>query len=285
MALTLFMYHRVLPRACSGALTVAEFERTLDYLEKHYRMLRADEVERYVTGEFRCRGDCAALSFDDAWIDNLLYASDVLRRRGLSALLAVSAGCLHDGAVRTEESDAVLCRSMDEAQAAARSGDMSSYLNRAELLAMQESGAWRLEVHGTHHELGSGGASVLGYPQNGMDLAAFGKFLASDLENARAELTRLTGRTHRMFFWPWGHYSSCAVDTARRCGFDIQFTVEKGSIRNGDVRLVLPRVGVPPRYGKFVRNCFIFRHRVLESLHGLSHKVKVCFDDRMEAGK
>ena len=88
-----------------------------------------------------------------------------------------------------------------------------------------------------------------------------------------------------MFFWPWGHYSAVAVAAARECGFDIQFTVEKGYIRNGDDRAVLPRVGVPPRYRKFVRNCFIFRHPALAFLHGFSHKVKVDFTAAAEAAK
>ena len=285
MALTLFMYHRVLPEKCPGALTVAEFERSLDYLQKHYRMLSAAEVEPYITGELRIRGAAAALSFDDAWADNLFCAAPVLERRGLSALLAVSAGCLHDGAVRESLPREVLYRSMDDAQAAARAGDCSSYLNRAELAAMQASGVWRLEVHGTRHELGSAGASVLSAPQNGMGKAEFRAFLAADLDRARAELEALTGRRHRMLFWPWGHCSGLALETARECGFDLQFTVRKGYIRSGDRRPVLPRVGVPPRYRKFVRNCFTFRHPLLAFLHGLSGKIKVDFSDLAEAAK
>lgn len=285
MALTLFMYHRVLPEKCPGALTVAEFERSLDYLRKHYRMLPAAEVEPYVTGELRERGDLAALSFDDAWADNLFHASPVLKRRGLSALLAVSAGCLHDGEERESLPREILYRSMDAAQAAARAGDCAAYLNRAELAAMQESGVWRLEVHGTRHELGSAGASLLSCPQNGMGEAEFREFLAADLDHARAEVEKLTGRRHRMLFWPWGHYSAAAVETARACGFDIQFTVEKGYIRNGDSRAVLPRVGVPPRYKKFVRNSFVFRHPLLAFLHGFSHRLKMDFSDIAEAAK
>ena len=149
MALTLFMYHRVLPEKCPGALTTVEFERSLDYLQTHYRMLPAAEVESFVSGGFDVRGDAAALSFDDAWADNFFYASPVLKRRGLSALLAVSAGCLHDGEVRESVPREIMYRSMDEAQAAARAGDPSTYLNRAELAAMQASGVWRIEVHGT----------------------------------------------------------------------------------------------------------------------------------------
>ena len=65
MALTLFMYHRILPEDLPEALPVAVFERQLEYLGRHYRVLRAAEVEKYITGELKIAGDCAALSFDD----------------------------------------------------------------------------------------------------------------------------------------------------------------------------------------------------------------------------
>ena len=103
MALTLFMYHRILPREYPGAISAETFERQLDYLAKHYTILRAEQLEDYITGALRVKGDCAGLSFDDAWADNLFYAEPILRRRGLSALLAVSASCLHDGPVRQGE--------------------------------------------------------------------------------------------------------------------------------------------------------------------------------------
>ena len=280
--LTVFMYHRILPDARPEALSVAVFERQLEYLERHYRVLRAAEVEKYVSGELKIPGDCAALSFDDGWADNLFYADKVLERHGLSAVMAVSAGCLHAGPRREGETDAVLDRSMSEAQAAARNGDKSSYLSVAELEFLQGSGRWRLEVHGTRHELGDGGASVLSYPQNGLSETAFREFLADDLGNAAEKLSRITGRKHRMMFWPWGHYSTPAVGVAASLGLDIQFTVAKGAIRNGDKRPVLPRVGASPRWKKFTRNAFVFRHPALAFLHGFSHSLKVDFDDRME---
>ena len=282
MSLTLFMYHRILPEERPEALSVAVFDRQLEYLGRHYRVLQAAEAEKYVTGELKIPGACAALSFDDGWADNLFYADPVLEKHGFSALMAVSAGYLHDGPVRTAEADAVLLRRMDEAQAAARNGDRSSYLSVAELEKLQNSGRWRLEVHGTRHELGDGGASVLSYPQDGRSAAEFREFLARDLGNAMNELSRITGRSHRMIFWPWGHYSTAAVETAASLGLDIQFTVAKGSIRNGDTRPILPRIGASPRWKKFTRNAFVFRHRTLEFLHGFSHSLKVDFDDRAE---
>ena len=283
MPLTVFMYHRILPEDRPEAISTAVFDRQLEYLGRHYRVLRAAEVEKYVAGELKIPGDCAALSFDDGWADNLFYADPVLEKHGFSALMAVSAGYLHDGPVREGEADAVLCRSMADAQTAAQHGDKSSYLSVAELEKMQDSDRWRLEVHGTRHELGDGGASVLSYPQNGLSAEEFREFLAADLGGAMEKLTRLTGRKHRMLFWPWGHYSTMAVGIAASLGLDIQFTVAKGSIRNGDDRPILPRIGASPRWKKFTRNAFVFRHRALELLHGFSHALKVNFDDRAEA--
>ncbi len=274
------MYHRILPEDRPEALSVAVFDRQLEYLDRHYRVLRAADVEKYIAGELKIPGDCAALSFDDGWADNLFYADRVLEKHGFSALMAVSAGYLHDGPVRDGEADAVLYRRMDEAQAAARSGDKSSYLSFSELEKLQSSGRWHFEVHGTRHELGDGGASVLSYPQDGLSVEEFREFLTSDLGGAADELSRITGRKHRMMFWPWGHYSTLAVETAAALGLDIQFTVAKGAIRNGDTRPILPRVGASPRWKKFTRNAFVFRHRALEFLHGFSHSLKVDFDDR-----
>ena len=284
MSLVCFMYHRVLDDHPEG-IAPDLFRRQLDYMQSHYRMLGVAEAGDFLAGKTAYRGPCAALSFDDGWCDNLFFAHDILKERGLSAFLAVSAGFLWDGEIRTGESPDILGRTSRIAQRAAREGDKRAFLNRSELRAMENSGVWRLEVHGTRHELGDGNASILAYPQNGMDAEKFRDFLAADLQNARREISLLTNREHRIFFWPWGHYSKIAVETAERCGFDIQFTVSKGAISAGGQRGVLPRIGVSPRWRKFRRNGFVFRHPLLTFLHGFSHREKVCFDDRTDAAR
>ena len=59
--------------------------------------------------------DLVALSFDDGWADNWLYATPVLKERKLRAVLAMSAGYLHDGEVRQSEAPEILALSMAEA--------------------------------------------------------------------------------------------------------------------------------------------------------------------------
>ena len=280
MSLLVFMYHRVLPEPHPEAVDTALLQRQLDYLQSKFRMLTPAEVCAYLRDGVvpgRASAPCAALTFDDGWLDNLLYATPILKERGLSAMLAVSAGYLSDGPVRESESPEVLRRSMREAMQAAAAGDLRSYANRAELLAMRDSGVWSLEAHGTRHMLGARGKSVLCGPQ-GESPEEFAAALRTDVLNSRAKLKELTGKDGRVFFYPYGHYSNPAAEIVRECGYDIQFSVFKGACRPKDKRLVLPRIGVS-RWKKFRKNSIVFGNPLLAALRKLFHAEKVCFDD------
>ena len=118
--LTMLMYHRILPYEHPQAISTAQFNRQLDYLEKHYCLITPEEVLDFALGKpEKKHKPFAALSFDDGWCDNHLFATSILKERGLRALLAVSAGYLYEGPVRQEETPEILNRSMDEAQQAA----------------------------------------------------------------------------------------------------------------------------------------------------------------------
>lgn len=115
--LTMLMYHRILPQEHPEAVSVPMFRRQLDYLQRHYQILAPEEVLDYVHGRLRdAPRPYAALSFDDGWLDNWLFATEILKARGLRATLAMSAGYLYEGAVRKTESDEILNLRMGEAQ-------------------------------------------------------------------------------------------------------------------------------------------------------------------------
>ena len=276
--LTMLMYHRILLQEHPEAVSVPMFRRQLDYLQRHYQILAPEEVLDYVHGKLRdAPRPYAALSFDDGWLDNWLFATEILKARGLRATLAMSAGYLHEGALRKTESDEILNLRMAEAQKRAAAGDLHSYVNISELKAMQDSGVWRIEAHGTRHVKGSLGVSALAMPQDGEPAEAFREMLKEDIGGCCKKLEAITGCKPQMFFWPWGHYTADALDAVSELGL-IQFTVAKGTIQAGDNRKVLPRLGVSPRWKKFRKNCFVFRHPLLAAIHDMFHTERVCFD-------
>ncbi len=276
--LLMLMYHRILPYEHPEAVSGDMFRRHLDFVQSRFRILTPEDTIDYIQGRLREKRPCVSLSFDDGWLDNWLFATGILKERGLRAAVAVSAGTLREEPLRNSESESVLALSMREAQNRASRGDFRAYINNSELKAMQDSGVWRIEAHGTQHVKGDLGASVLALPQNGMNRETFRQMLRDDVDSCCSKLEALTGIKPAMFFWPWGHYSSLSLDTVADTGL-IQFTVSKGAIKSGDRRTVLPRIGVSPRFKKFRKNLFVFRHPVLAALHDLFHTEKVCFDD------
>ena len=277
--LLMLMYHRILPYEHPQAISTRQFNAQLDYLEKHFLFITPEEVIAYAKGELpKSSKPYAALSFDDGWCDNHLFATPILKERKLRATLAVSAGYLYNAPVRREIPSEILNRSMDEAQKAAAAGDFSSYSSVEELQAMADSGVWRLEAHGTAHVKGDGNCSILAVPQAGESVEAYCKRLENDIQNCRNLLLEKLGVKSEMFFWPWGHWSQPGIETVKKLGL-IQFTVSKGAIRRGSFDKLLPRIGVSPRWKKFRKNCFVFRHPLLAKLHDLFHTEKVCFTD------
>ncbi|MBY0341742.1 MAG: polysaccharide deacetylase family protein [Rhodocyclaceae bacterium] len=94
-ALTVFMFHRVLPRE-SAAYAAAEkeftfsvegFGRCLDFIRRHYSLVSAAEVEMAVAGNITLPPCPALITFDDGWRDTLVYACPQLKARNMHALL------------------------------------------------------------------------------------------------------------------------------------------------------------------------------------------------------
>lgn len=277
--LMMLMYHRILPYEHPQAISTSQFNAQLDYLEKHYSFLTPEEVISYIKGDLEEDSKpYAALSFDDGWCDNHLFATAVLKERQLRAICAVSAGYFYEGTVREDESAEILNRSMDEAQKAAAAGDFRSYASLQELKEMLDSGVWRLEAHGTSHIKGNGDCSYLAVPQKDETLAAYRNRLKNDITTCRTRLKEKLGVETEMFFWPWGHWSTAGFETVKEMGL-IQFTVSKGVIKRGCSVELLPRVGVSPRWKKFRKNCFVFRYPAFAMFHDLFHTEKVCFDN------
>lgn len=282
MPLTVFTFHRVLPKVHPDALCVDMFERQLDYIQKNFRILTPDDALDFISGKSKPAGKrFAMLSFDDGWLDNWLYATPILKRRGLKAALALSAGFLHDGTLRERAEDVpaeIVERHNLDAEKIALEGDTLCYLSREEVKAMHDSGCWSIEAHGTHHVKNDRNISSIAAPGQGVSVAEFETFLKADLENCIREIHTITGRVPRMMFWPWGHYSDLSVQTAKGLGFEAQFTTAKGSVAFKDSRDILPRVNAADKWKKFERNAFTFSRPILAKLHDLfAHTEKLRF--------
>ena len=97
-ALTTLMFHRVLPVGGAGyacaerefTFTVEGFGRCLDFVKRHYNVVRLQDVRDAITRDKLLPPNPALITIDDGWRDSMLYAAPELKRRGLSAVLFLS---------------------------------------------------------------------------------------------------------------------------------------------------------------------------------------------------
>jgi len=262
--LNIFMFHRVYPGATGSGLTPTCFARRLAYLKQKYHVLNYENLLAFLEGQDLGPGPFAALTFDDGWLDNWLYATPILAQAGCSAILALSTGFLHDGPVRDiAEGGRDVLPDRQALQLATVEQDNRAFLRRNEIKAMMASGLWNMQAHGhlhvrryaAHEERDSTPLTPL-EPDD-----IFQKQLENDLQKCRQELKELTGKSPELMFWPWGQYTEQALSIAHDIGFRFSFSVKKGSIiQHKDIGFVLPRIGVSPKELKFRRNSIIFRY-------------------------
>lgn len=94
-ALTVLMFHRVLPSndpvfplaEREFTFTLDGFRRTLDFVQRHYRVVSLDDMEAARLGQTRLPPNPLLITFDDGWRDTLTHAVPELARRNLPAVL------------------------------------------------------------------------------------------------------------------------------------------------------------------------------------------------------
>ena len=72
------------------------FERQVEYLSRHYRVLPLPEAVQALRAGQSLPANAVAITFDDGYADNLA-AARVLNRHGVSATFYITAGCLVGG--------------------------------------------------------------------------------------------------------------------------------------------------------------------------------------------
>ena len=94
-AMTVLMFHRVLPDSDPRlaladrefTMSLSGFSRVLDFVARHYQVVRLDDVQRWAAGHGSLPPCPMLLTFDDGWRDTLVHAAPELQRRRWSAVL------------------------------------------------------------------------------------------------------------------------------------------------------------------------------------------------------
>ncbi|MBF0343626.1 MAG: polysaccharide deacetylase family protein [Nitrospirae bacterium] len=106
------MYHRVVARQKADEVFSLpqivvyqdSFERQMEYLSSHYRVLSLDQYIESIKGRIPLPSKTAVITFDDGWRDNFLYAFPLLKKFNLPATIFLTTGFIATNRMFWQES-------------------------------------------------------------------------------------------------------------------------------------------------------------------------------------
>lgn len=152
----IWTYHRVLPENSTAAVTPEIFDMQLRYMKsKDYVFLDREGIKLWFQGKQNNKKNYTVLTFDDGWADNLIWATPLLKKHNVKAIMALNTALVNPVPrkyrLQTEPEKFTIYDSKTALGSAIYGEDHSSFLTWEELEIIKNSGVWDIEAHGNSH--------------------------------------------------------------------------------------------------------------------------------------
>ncbi len=232
MPVPVLMYHHVAPHPGDLVTVTPEvFEGQMYYLaQKGIRTLTLDELMAVMAGTLRLKEKAVVITFDDAWLDNFLFAYPILLKYGLKATIFIvtdrsDAASLHAGGA----TPGPVPRHREAMQLASGSEAHRVVLGWEQLREMMASGLVECHSHTMSHARCA-------------ELSP--EALREELALSRQLIEERLGKPCPYLCWPFGSVNEAAVAQARAAGYRGLFTTELGVVSRRSNPLAIKRVVV-----------------------------------------
>ena len=215
----ILLYHRVVDDGAAplpeASITCAAFAAQLDYLARYYEVV---PLETLLEGRGDRRG-MVAITFDDAFEDNLRNAWPLLRERGMAAtVFAVSDYVGGDRRFDWAPDERILT---------------------ADELRMLDVEGMRVEAHTASHARLSE-----------LDRDA----TAKELRRCKDALSEVLGRKVSLLAYPYGQrtdFNATTQQVARECGFTAALAAYRGVVHGATDLFAIPRIPTNQNFDRF----------------------------------
>jgi len=252
-------------------LTPTDFETHLQVLgEKGIQTLFLDELVESMGGKKILSHPAVALTFDDGYLDNWVYAFPLLKKYRAKATFFVITSWMTEGRTRNQwdpqmEGPQTLpdIPRHNEAKKKSTAGDFSAALRWEEAKEMEKSGLVDIQSHTHFHQdyFLMKGKTLRLDPKNKDD------FL-EDLVRSKEWIEKKLAKKCRFLSWPWGRYDAQAVKLAQELGFQAMVTTEKGINYPGSEETKIKRiVAKSGEAGWFRQRLKIYSNRALGGIY------------------
>ncbi len=236
-----FMYHHVNPNKGDKLTVTPEiFESHLRHIRRAgYRTLFLDEVVGFMQGTIAPShvDKGVALTFDDGYLDNYIFAYPLLKQYGMKAAIFIVSGWA-DAASNAPVSD----------REAAQSGYRKNTPTHGDTKRMIGEGLFHKAVMGWEmiKEADSSGLvrfySHTASHKNCDEIE--GEELMRELKGSKQALEERLKKPCDYLCWPKGRCSTAAVKAAKEAGYKAIFTTEHGVVKDGGDPFEIKRIVV-----------------------------------------
>lgn len=221
-AVPVLMYHHVGP--APGLVTVAPrtFRAHMTALaHAGYTALSAAQLQGYLSGTQTVPDKSVAITFDDGYLDNYVYAYPVLKRLGLHAIIFAVTDWIGEGAPRAFDGNGTAlpaCLNHSSCKAAIAAGHADAVMLRwSEIAAMEAGGT--IEIHSHSH-------CHVRWDQRYADQTERVSQVREDLAASLHTLQQRLGARAYHLCWPWGKFDADYQRVASELGFAAQYSVD-----------------------------------------------------------
>ena len=222
-AVTVLMYHHILPRAQAGQyagnsiVTYAEdFEKQLDFLcDNGYKTVTPAQVEAFLYTQTPLPERAVLLTFDDGYLSNAAVAYPLLKQRGMCATVFLVTGHLGEPGQTFSPS---LVQMLDR-ETIKNTADVFTYACHTNDL----------------HTIKNGAAALC---------AASEQTRAADLTACKTAVAQIPNACPAALAYPYGAYNDAVKASVKAAGIHIAFRASEGVVTADSDPLALPRYPV-----------------------------------------
>jgi peptidoglycan/xylan/chitin deacetylase (PgdA/CDA1 family) len=247
------MYHHVNPHQGDTVTVTPEvFEAQMDHLrESGYRTLTAVELFGYINGELTLKQKAVAITFDDGWIDNYLYAFPVLKKNHFNATVFIITDRVEKASGKMSSLPEYI-PTHNESKVLIETGEAHRVaLNWKLIEEVTAGGLVEFYSHTKSHRK----CDTLSEHQ-----------LREELGGSREMIEKRLGRACPFLCWPYGQYTPGAVQVAKEVGYGALYTTDHGVVKAGSDPFAIKRIEVKDGRKWFEKRMFLYTNPILSLL-------------------
>lgn len=256
------MYHHINPRK-GDMLTVTPevFEGQMAYLANAgYKALSIDQLFAFINGTLHVKQKAVVITFDDGWIDNLIYAFPILDRYHLHATV-------------------FLITDWTAKASANWQGIPTSIPSHEQSKTLVQTGQEHRVVLTWEHVQNMADSCLIDFYSHTKSHLSCDELSDSQLVEELGESKKaIEGRLARpcpYLCWPYGRYSERTVSIAKETGYKALFTIDRGVAKVGSDSFSIKRILIPDDVPWFKKRMQICTNSLLSEWY-LARRMQGC---------